>query len=125
MGQLTKPFMTPVGVFYRSFHDTEGHAMKASEWAVKLFGGKVTGFAIVSRQKGYESGIMATVPENAENVKPRKDADKSWYSEPTHAIVFFDELETPSGLYFFKHELVMKPGRNPPFIAYVSIELEK
>jgi hypothetical protein len=126
MGELSKPFMTPVGVFYRSFHDTEGHAFKAAEWAVKLFGGKTTPFNTIGpTKKGfYESGILATVPEDAEWAKPpRKDTDKSWWSEPTHAYVFFDEYDAPSGLYFYKHELVMKPGRKPPFVAQISLDL--
>jgi hypothetical protein len=125
MGTLSKPFMTPVGVLYRSFHESEAHALKAAEWAVKLFGGKTTAFNTIGPAKNgmYESGILYTVPENAEWAKPpRKEPDKSWWNEPTHACVFFDALDTPSALYFFKHDLIIKPGRTPPFIAQISID---
>jgi hypothetical protein len=126
MGELSKPFMTPVGVLYRSFHDTEAHALKAAEWAVKLFGGKTTAYNVIGpNKKGlYESGILFTVPADAEWAKPpRKDPDKSWWSEPTHAYVFFDSLETPAALFFYKQDLIIKPGRQPPFIAQISLDL--
>jgi hypothetical protein len=125
MGELQKPMMTPLGVLYRAYHDSEGHAFKSSEWAVKLFGGAVTSANMIGpgRKGYYEAAIMAKVPAEVQNVKPRKDANIDWQKDPTHAYVLYDSLETPLALYFYKHELLYKPSMK--MTAYFTFSLDQ
>jgi hypothetical protein len=127
MGELSKPIMTPVGVAYRSMHDSVEFALKSSQWAVKLFGGQCSELNVIGPgNKGkYESAILAKVPESASCIKARKDADKSWFQTPEQAYVLFDSLETPIVLYFFKRDLFLKPGTKPPIYGYGEISLEQ
>lgn len=125
MGELSKPIMTPLGVVYRSMMDTAGHALKSSEWAVKMWGGTATTFNVIGPGKRgfYEAAILAKVPPEAKCVKPRKDPPIDWMQEPAHAYVLFDALETPLVLYFYKHELLYKPSMQ--MTAYHAMSLEQ
>lgn len=127
MGELSKPIMTPVGVAYRSLHDTVEFALKSSQWAVKLFGGQASELNVIGPgNKGkYESAILAKMPEGASCIKARKDADTSWFQTPERAYVLFDALETPVILYFYKRDLFLKPGTKPPIYGYGEISLEQ
>jgi hypothetical protein len=119
--------MTPVGVAYRSMHDTVESALKSSQWAVKLFGGQASELNVIGPgNKGkYESAILAKVPEGASCIQPRKNADTSWFQTPEHAYVLFDALETPIALYFHKRDLFLKPGTKPPIYGYGEISLDQ
>jgi hypothetical protein len=126
MGQLSKPIMTPVGVAYRSFHDTDANALKAAQWAVKLFGGQASAFQIIGpgRKGYYEAAILATVPETATCLAKDKSRDTSWHGTPEHAYVLFDDLETPIGLYFHKKGLFLKLKAGiKPFYDYGELSL--
>ncbi len=127
MGELTRPIMTPLGVIYRSYCDTEGEALKYAQWAVKLFGGTATAFNLVCGKKGYyEAVILATVPANAKCFKERKKPEPTdWFQTPEPAYVLFDSLETPIALYFHKRELMLKPTTTPPMTAYHILDLEQ
>jgi hypothetical protein len=127
MGELSKPIMTPVGVVYRSFHDSVAHALKSGEWAAKLFGGAATAFHVIGpSSKGYEAAIMASVPADVQDVKPRKTpSDGAWESTPEIAYVLYDSIETPIALYFHQHELVLKPISKPPMKAYYALAVDK
>ena len=113
MGELSKPIMSPVGVVYRAFHDSEANALKSASWAVKKFGGETSAFDILGPgKKGYyESAIRIILPADTQNVKPRKNpVDMSWQAEPQQAYIFYNELEEPLALYFIKHEIIWKPS---------------
>jgi hypothetical protein len=127
MGQLSKPIMSPVGVVYRCLHESEAHALKSAQWAVKLFGGSVTNFNIIGPGKSgmFEAAVMNTVPPGTACAKGRKNADISWFGEQAHAYVLYNDLETPLVLYFFKHEVLLKPSLNPPMYAFHEISLEQ
>jgi hypothetical protein len=127
MGELSKPTMTPVGVAYRSQHDTVESALKSAQWAVKLFGGEASELNVIGPgNKGkYESAILGTVPSLAACIKSRKGADASWFQTPEPAYVLFDALETPVALYFYKRDLFLKPGSKPPIYGYGEIALDQ
>jgi hypothetical protein len=127
MGELSKPTMTPVGVAYRSQHDTVESALKSGQWAVKLFGGAASELNVIGPgNKGkYESAILAVMPAVASCIQPRKSADTSWFLAPEHAYVLFDALETPVALYFYKRGLFLKPGTKPPVYGYGEISLDQ
>jgi hypothetical protein len=131
MGELSKPIMTPVGVAYRSLHDTVEVAMKSSQWAAKLFGGmapvQMSELTIIGPgKKGkYESTVTTIVPANATCIQDRKSADKSWFQTPELAYVLFDALETPVAFYFHKRDLFLKPGTKPPVYGYGEISLDQ
>ncbi len=131
MGELSKPIMTPVGVGYRSQHDTVEVALKSAQWATKLFGGltpmQSSELNIIGPgKKGkYESAVLATVPANAQCIQARKNADTSWFQTPELAYVLFDALETPLIIYFHKRDLFLKPGTKPPIYGYGEISLDQ
>jgi hypothetical protein len=131
MGELSKPIMTPVGVAYRSQHDTVESAVKSAQWAVKLFGAlshmSTSELNIIGPgKKGkYESAVLATVPPGAQCIQPRKNADTSWFSTPEPAYVLFNDLETPIVIYFHKRDLFLKPGTKPPIYGYGEISLDQ
>jgi hypothetical protein len=127
MGELSKPIMTPVGVAYRSLHDSVEVALKSAQWAVKLFGGKASELNIIGPGKlgKYESAVLATVPAGASCVQARKNADASWFQTPELAYVLFDALETPVALYFHKRDVFLKPGTKPPIYGYGEISLDQ
>ncbi len=127
MGEISKPIMTAVGVLYRNFHDSEVNALKSAVWATTLFGGKATSFDLIGPgKKGYyEAAILATVPANVQNVKPRKDAPTDWFQTPTQAYVFFDKYEQPAALFFYKYDLWVKPTTTPPMMGYQAMSLEE
>jgi hypothetical protein len=127
MGELSKPTMTPVGVAYRSQHDTVESALKSALWAVKLFGGEASELNIIGPgNKGrFESAILCTVPAGATCIKARKGADSSWFQIPERAYVLFDALEMPVILYFHKRDLFVKPGTKPPIYGYGEISVEQ
>jgi hypothetical protein len=126
MGDLSKPIMSPVGVIYRAFHYSEAHALKSSEWAVKMFGGQTTAFDMIGPgKKGfYEAAVRIALPPDTQNVKPRKNpGDTSWMAEPQHAYVFYNDLEEPLALYFHQHEVIWKPRMK--MCGYFTISLEQ
>jgi hypothetical protein len=127
MGELSKPIMTPVGVAYRSQHDTVEVALKSAQWAVKLFGGAASELHIIGpgRKGKYESTIVVAMPAGAACIQPRKNADTSWFSTPELAYVLFDALETPVALYFHKRDVFVKPGTKPPVYGYGEISLDQ
>jgi hypothetical protein len=127
MGELSKPIMSPVGVVYRSFHDSEGNALKFAEWAKKTWGGDISAQRIIGPgKKGfYESAMMAQVAPGAQNVKPRKDAPTEWMSSLAHAYILFNALEEPIVLYFHEHELFYKPKSTPPMIGYMYLAMDQ
>jgi hypothetical protein len=127
MGELSKPFMTPLGVMYRSLCDTDAQALKYASWAVKLFGGEASLQNIIGpgRKGCYEASVLATIPEGTKLLKPRSTNDLSWISTPEQAYVFFDALETPASLYFHKHEMIFRPTLTPPMMAYFIVDLEQ
>jgi len=127
MGELSKPIMTPVGVAYRSLHDSVEVALKSAQWAVKLFGGQASELNIIGpgRKGKYESSILAKMPQGASCVQARKNADTSWFGEPELCYVLFDALETPVALYFHKREVFLKPGTKPPIYGYGEISLDQ
>jgi hypothetical protein len=127
MAQLSDPIMTPLGVVYRSFCNNQDEALKYAQWAVKLFGGDASAFRVIgpSTKGFYEAAIMATVPEGTKLIKPpKKMPSTAWQKEPAHAYVLFDNLEQPLALYFFEHELVVKPREEPPLMAYHAMTLK-
>ena len=119
--------MTPVGVVYRSFFDTQANALKSSEWAVKLFGGETSAFNVIGpgRKGFYEAAIRITVPQGANCLKPRKGADDEWQKTPEHAYVLFDPLETPLALYFHNRQFLLKPKTSPALTAYHLMAMEQ
>lgn len=131
MGELSKPIMTPVGVAYRSLHDSAEVALKSAQWAVKLFGGlapmSASELNIIGpgRLGKYEAAVLATVPAGVSCVQPRKNQDTSWFQTPEHAYVLFDALETPVALYFHKRDVFLKPGTKPPIFGYGEISLDQ
>jgi hypothetical protein len=131
MGELSKPMMTPVGVAYRSQHDTVDFALRSAQWAVKLFGGiaPVTASELniigPGRKGKYEAAVLAAMPAGASCIQARKNADTSWFQTPELAYVLFDALETPVALYFHKRELFLKPGTKPPVYGYGEISLDQ
>jgi hypothetical protein len=131
MGELSKPMMTPVGVAYRSLHDSVEPAMKSAQWAMKLFGGIAPVTAselniIGPGKKGkYESAVLTVVPAGASCIHARKNADTSWFQTPELAYVLFDALETPIVFYFHKRDLFLKPGTKPPVYGYGEISLDQ
>jgi len=127
MGELSKPIMTPVGVVYRCFFDTQANALKSSEWAVKLFGGETSAFNVIGpgRKGFYEAAIRFKVPQGAQCLKPRKGADDEWQKSPEHAYVLFDSLETPIALYFHDREFVIKLKSSPPLSAYHAMVMDQ
>lgn len=127
MGELSKPIMTPVGVAYRSLHDSVDVALKSAQWAVKLFGGQASELNIIGPGKlgKYESAVLATVPAGASCVQARKNADTAWFQTPELAYVLFDALETPVALYFHKRDVFLKPGTKPPIFGYGEISLDQ
>jgi hypothetical protein len=127
MGELSKPIMTPVGVGYRSQHDSVETALKSAQWAVKLFHGQSSELNIIGpgRKGKYEAAILAKVPENASCIQARKGADTSWFQTLEIAYVLFDALETPIILYFHKRDLFLKPGTKPPIYGYGEISLDQ
>ena len=127
MGELSKPIMTPVGVGYRSLHDTVEVALKSAKWGVNLFGGATSELNIIGPgKKGkYESAIIVGMPANATCVQARKNADTSWFSKPELAYILFDALETPIIVYFHKRDLFLKPGTKPPIYGYGEISLDQ
>ncbi len=131
MGELSKPMMTPVGVAYRSLHDSVEVAMKSSQWAAKLFGGlapvAMSELNIIGPgKKGkYESTVLTVVPAGASCIHARKNADTSWFQTPELAYVLFDALETPIIFYFHKRDLFLKPGTKPPVYGYGEISLDQ
>ena len=127
MGELSKPTMTPVGVAYRSQHDTVESALKSAQWAVKLFGGEASELNVIGPgNKGkYESAILGTVPAVASCVAARKGADTSWFQTPEKAYVLFDAMEMPIALYFYERDLFLKPGTKPPIYGYGEISLDQ
>jgi hypothetical protein len=131
MGELSKPIMTPVGVAYRSLHDSVEPAMKSAQWAIKLFGGIAPVSAselniIGPGKKGkYESSVLTVMPANASCIQARKNADQSWFQTPELAYVLFDALETPIVFYFHKRDLFLKPGTKPPVYGYGEISLDQ
>jgi len=129
MGELSKPIMSPLGVIYKCFHDSEAHALKSAQWAAKLFVGSALPFNIIGPgKKGmFEAGMMLTVPPTAKNMKPRKtpEADESWMQQPEHCYVLYDALETPIAVYFHKHDLICKPLTTPPMTAFFVLSLDQ
>ncbi len=127
MGELSKPIMTPVGVGYRSLHDSVETALKSAKWYTNLYGGTSSELNIIGPgKKGkYEASVTAIIPPSATCVQPRKNADASWFSTPELAYVLFDALETPVALYFHKRDVFVKPGTKPPIYGYGEISLEQ
>jgi hypothetical protein len=127
MGELSKPIMTPVGVGYRSLHDTVEVALKSAKWAVSLFGGAASELTIIGPgKKGkYESTIRVAMPAGASCVQARKNADTSWFPTAELAYVLFDALETPIIVYFHKRDVFLKPGTKPPIYGYGEISLDQ
>jgi hypothetical protein len=113
MGQISSPIMTPLGVAYRSYHDTAANALKYSEWGVKVLGGEASGTTIFGpgRKGFYEAGILVAVPvDKVTCVNPDPKKDLSWQTTPSQAYVLFDELEVPLFIYFpLKRYLVKVP----------------
>lgn len=127
MGELSKPIMTPVGVAYRSLHDSVETALKCSQWAVKLFGGACSELNIVGPGKlgKYEATVVRAMPAGVSCVQARKNADTSWFETPELAYVLYDALETPVALYFHKRDVFLKPGTKPPIYGYGEISLDQ
>jgi hypothetical protein len=131
MGELSKPFMTPVGVAYRSLHDSVDVAMKSAQWAAKLFGGlapvSMSELNIIGPgKKGkYESAVLTVIPAGAACIHARKNADTSWFQTAELAYVLFDALETPVIFYFHKRDVFFKPGTKPPVYGYGEISLDQ
>jgi hypothetical protein len=127
MGELSRPIMTPVGVAYRSQHDTVESALKSAKWAATLFGGQYSELNIIGPgKKGkYESAILARMPDGASCIQPRKNADASWFQTPELAYVLFDALEMPIVVYFHKRDVFLKPGTKPPIYGYGEISLDQ
>ena len=129
MGELTKPIMSPLGVIYRSFHESEAHALKSASWAVKLFGGTAAPFNTIGpgTRGYYEAGMMLMIPPTAQCMKARKtpEADTEWQTRPEHGYVLYDALETPIAVYFHKHDLICKPLTTPPMTAFFVLSLDQ
>lgn len=119
--------MTPLGVLYKSHHDSESAAMKFAEWGVKVFGGAATPFDLIGPgAKGfYESAMRLIVPENVQWVKEPWETDLSWMKKLELAYILFDSLEVPTALYFHQHETLLKPGVSPPLIAHFVLDLRQ
>jgi hypothetical protein len=127
MGELSRPIMTPVGVAYRSQHDTVEAALKSAQWGVKLFGGECSELNVIGPgKKGqYEAAMLARMPAGASCIQPRKNADTSWFGTLELAYVLFDALETPIVIYFHKRDVFLKPGTKPPIYGYGEISLDQ